>query len=241
MTGPLAPVVDTLLDHAPHFNAESRQCFLRMVAPSPIPPFAHNDKQSVLRAQPRPALKSLARKGWTGHTSSMSDGLYALMGVLVGGFLNVGVAMINDWRVRRRQRRTIARLLLARLIQAANHFESGLLTGLGSPGPFSGRDDLADFWAEHEALFASQLKPSIWTTLLTGVTSVEKLSGIRSTRDDLDRKIFALHVEHVKKAENALSTLAGTGRKDADVREQISTMFTEELRRRETPAPEHQG
>ena len=57
----------------------------------------------------------------------MADGVYALIGVVVGGCLNGGVAFTTDWLTRKRKRRIAARLLVARLSQAADHLRPGVL------------------------------------------------------------------------------------------------------------------
>lgn len=164
----------------------------------------------------------------------MPEGVYALIGVVVGGFLNAGVGLATDWLARKRTRRVAARRLLARLSQAADHMRPGAVLGAGALGEFSGRDALAQFWAQHETLFAG-LGRDDWVAVQDGVRAALTAStgvGDRAKLSEVDQKVYEVDLNSVENAERVLRKVAHVPPRDAEIRAELTAMLQAELKKR---------
>lgn len=170
----------------------------------------------------------------------MSEGVYALIGVLVGGLLNVLVTMSTEWRSRGRERRALARLLLHRVSAVAMHLDGSATVGAGNLGPFTGREDLLQFWRTHDRHFADYLDGEDWDALVTGIDAVLQATAESATVDadpGYAQRLLAVRMNSVRKAEAVLAKLAKLEYSEPEDRDRLTAMLREEMERQGVTPP----
>jgi hypothetical protein len=87
----------------------------------------------------------------------MSNGVYALLGVLLGGLVTAGVSWWQSWRAARMEWQVVSRLITDELEQMMTDL-AGFVSLSRIPAGF--RDDLLSsaLWEEHRALVARGIK-----------------------------------------------------------------------------------
>ncbi len=109
----------------------------------------------------------------------MTTGVFALLGVLLGGLVTAGVQLFLKGREQRTQRQLAARVVWGELVW----FRSGVSAALRSNdgGLIPPSEPLSETWRQHRDGLASFLPLDPWATVLTAVLAAVELAKHKGT------------------------------------------------------------
>jgi hypothetical protein len=112
-------------------------------------------------------------------SDGVSQGIFALLGVLVGGLITAGTTLYVERRRDRRAVRAAARLLG----EALRHVHIFAWSAEREESwPYWGDDaftQVETLWTEHEALFAAAVRPGQWDALTQAVEGGREIDRLR--------------------------------------------------------------
>lgn len=117
----------------------------------------------------------------------MTAAIFGLVGVLIGGALNIVNAYLAERRAQKREGRTAARLLLPELIEA-----SRMLMTAKQTNRFPGTDFPRLQWTKHEATLARLLDSGTWDSVSQVYTSLHLFDDERPKFEEEDEPKLAL-------------------------------------------------
>jgi len=125
----------------------------------------------------------------------MTEGLFALLGVVLGGVVTGGVTIVQEKRRSAAARRVAARILVEQLLLAGHKLNS-----IGSSGSWDFASEaerkraLSDAqWIQHRELFAQGLSAESWDRLSTAFHWLGRLNDVTGATSPGAEAPFAEH------------------------------------------------
>ena len=143
----------------------------------------------------------------------MTEAIFGLVGVLVGGFLNGGVSWLADRRTRTSEGRVAARLVSSEIQLNNIHLRRAIEREQGSYVSSSVRDS---DWEKHRATLALLLEDQAWSCIEHYYLVLEQLVELTKAQDSLGEDLneesigfMSTAYERGVEGRHALSAYAG--------------------------------